>query len=66
MSGCECEIITADSCTDGNHNHSTTLLHFLFDGARGRTSDKSGKEKAVEGKETDRGASMEKMRKINI
>lgn len=22
MSGCECEIITTDSCTEGNHNHS--------------------------------------------
>ena len=32
MSGCECEIITTDSCTDSNH--STTLHHFLFDGAR--------------------------------
>lgn len=42
MSGCECEIITTDSCTDGNHSHSTTLLHFLFDGTREEESEGTG------------------------
>lgn len=65
MSGCECEIIATDSCTDGNHNHSTTLLHFLFDGAKGKNGDKRGKEKTVIGKEMDRRGSTENMREIN-
>lgn len=45
MSGYECEIITNDSCTDSNYNHTTTLLHFLFEGGEGgRVREKKGEQ----------------------